>query len=106
MPKLENFTTSACIDDIVTAIVRDGAVILSNVLTPADLAQVNAELKPYVDATATGQDAFGGFKTTRTGAVMAAPRQPASLRSTLRCAPSPIACCSRIAIATTSTSRR
>jgi ectoine hydroxylase-related dioxygenase (phytanoyl-CoA dioxygenase family) len=46
-------------------------VILRDVLAPADLAQVNAELKPYVDATATGQDAFGGFKTTRTGAVMA-----------------------------------
>ena len=71
MPRLETFTPAASIDDIMDAVVRDGAVILKDVLAPVDLAQVNAELKPYVDATATGQDAFGGFKTTRTGAVMA-----------------------------------
>jgi len=76
MPRLETFTPAASIDDIMAAVVRDGAVILKDVLAPADLAQVNAELKPYVDATATGQDAFGGFKTTRTGAVMA--RSPAA----------------------------
>jgi ectoine hydroxylase-related dioxygenase (phytanoyl-CoA dioxygenase family) len=76
MPGLESFTTAAGIDNIMTAVARDGAVILKDVLTPEDLAQVNAELKPYVDATATGQDAFGGFKTTRTGAVMA--RSPAA----------------------------
>lgn len=76
MPLLESFTTAASIEDIMTAITRDGAVILKDVLTPADLEQVNVELKPYVDATATGQDAFGGFKTTRTGAVMA--RSPAA----------------------------
>ena len=76
MPSLESFTTAACIDDIMAAVVRDGAVILKDILTPAELAQVNGELKPYVDATATGQDAFGGFKTTRTGAVMA--RSPAA----------------------------
>ena len=76
MPLLETFTTAACVDDIMSAVVRDGAVILKDVLAPADLAKVNAELKPYVDATATGQDAFGGFKTTRTGAVMA--RSPAA----------------------------
>jgi ectoine hydroxylase-related dioxygenase (phytanoyl-CoA dioxygenase family) len=76
MPRLETFTPAASIDDIMAAVVRDGAVILKDVLAPVDLAQVNAELKPYVDATATGQDAFGGFKTTRTGAVMA--RSPAA----------------------------
>lgn len=71
MPTLERFTASAPTDEIMAAVTRDGAVILKDVLTPAQLAQVNTELKPYVEATATGQDAFGGFKTTRTGAVMA-----------------------------------
>jgi ectoine hydroxylase-related dioxygenase (phytanoyl-CoA dioxygenase family) len=42
----------------------------------ATLARVNAELKPYIDATPIGADTFGGFKTTRTGAVMA--RSPAA----------------------------
>lgn len=71
MPRLKSFLSDAPIDDIADAVVRDGAVILKNVLTPEHLAQVNAELKPYVSATSAGQDAFGGFKTTRTGAVMA-----------------------------------
>jgi len=86
MPTLARFAADSPIDDIMAAVVRDGAVILTDVLTPAHLARVNAELKPYVDATATGQDAFGGFKTTRTGAVMA--RSPAAgalaLHSTVR----------------------
>ncbi|MGH6972172.1 MAG: phytanoyl-CoA dioxygenase family protein, partial [Caulobacteraceae bacterium] len=35
-----------------------------------------AEIDPYVDATANGRDGFTGFKTTRTGALVA--RSPAS----------------------------
>lgn len=71
MPTLKSFTTDAPFADMLAALRDDGAVILKNVIGAELLARINAELKPYVDATAPGQDVFGGFKTTRTGAVMA-----------------------------------
>jgi ectoine hydroxylase-related dioxygenase (phytanoyl-CoA dioxygenase family) len=76
MPRLTTFAPGASIDDIMTAMNRDGAVILKDAVDAATLERVNAELKPYVEATPIGADAFGGFKTTRTGAVMA--RSPAA----------------------------
>ncbi len=71
MPQLESFAPDAPIDAIMMAMTRDGAVILTDAIDAETLARVNAELRPYVEATATGSDAFGGFQTTRTGAVMA-----------------------------------
>src|SRR5690242_20336911 len=71
MPSLVTFLPDASIDDIMVAMNRDGAVILKDAVDRETLARVNAELKPYVEATPMGADAFGGFKTTRTGAVMA-----------------------------------
>jgi ectoine hydroxylase-related dioxygenase (phytanoyl-CoA dioxygenase family) len=71
MPTLQTFAPGAAIDDIMVAMNRDGAVILKDAVDQKTLAEVNVELKPYIDATAVGADVFGGFKTTRTGAVMA-----------------------------------
>lgn len=75
MPALETLAPDTPIDDIMAVLNRDGALILRDMIAPETLARVNAELKPYVDATAPGRDAFGGFKTTRTGALVA--RSPA-----------------------------
>jgi ectoine hydroxylase-related dioxygenase (phytanoyl-CoA dioxygenase family) len=95
MPALETFTPDASLDAIMVAMDRDGAVILKNAVDPDTLARVNAELKPYVDATPMGADLFGGFKTTRTGAVMA--RSPSAgalaLHATVR------AICDRVLLA-------
>ena len=44
-------------------------------MSPELLAQVLAELMPYVEATAPGRDGFTGYRTTRTGALVA--RSPA-----------------------------
>ncbi|MEP2828142.1 phytanoyl-CoA dioxygenase family protein [Parvibaculum sp.] len=71
MPKLETLPATASTDEILTVLKRDGALILTNVLTPEDLAQVRAETMPYIDATPNGADDFVGHNTTRTGALVA-----------------------------------
>ncbi len=52
-------------------VVRDGAVIVKNLISAEKADAVVAECKPYVDATPQGRDSFTGFKTTRTGALVA-----------------------------------
>src|SRR5690606_27117615 len=59
------------IDAVLEVIERDGAAILSDVLDPAAVDRVLAEVDPYVEATRNGQDDFSGRLTTRTGALVA-----------------------------------
>jgi ectoine hydroxylase-related dioxygenase (phytanoyl-CoA dioxygenase family) len=75
MPELTTLPSQASTGDILAAIERDGAVIVEDVLHGAETDQVLAETRPYIDATRDGQDAFAGFRTTRTGALVA--RSPA-----------------------------
>lgn len=71
MPKLTTLPADASTEDILEVINRDGAVILENVLTEADIRQFRQELDPYMEATSNGQDEFSGTSTTRTGALVA-----------------------------------
>ncbi len=75
MPKLQTLPANSSTDDILAVLKRDGALILKDVLTTAEVAQVMNEIKPYVEATEYGRDDFTGKKTTRTGALVA--RSPA-----------------------------
>ena len=58
-------------DDVAAAVVRDGAVIVERVAEPALLDRVEAELRPFLDATPTGPDDFSGNLTRRTGSLIA-----------------------------------
>ncbi|MGB3810846.1 MAG: phytanoyl-CoA dioxygenase family protein [Parvibaculum sp.] len=71
MPKLENLPASASTDEILKILKRDGALILTDVLSSAEVEQVVSEIMPYVEATDYGRDQFTGHKTTRTGALVA-----------------------------------
>ena len=71
MPKLETLPANASTDEILTVLKRDGALILKDVLTPYQVAQVLKETLPYIEATPPGEDDFTGRKTTRTGALVA-----------------------------------
>lgn len=71
MPTILHFPASAPAEEISAVLKRDGAVILDDALTPAQLDALVAELKPYVDATEPGRDMFSGRLTTRTGALVA-----------------------------------
>jgi ectoine hydroxylase-related dioxygenase (phytanoyl-CoA dioxygenase family) len=71
MPKLESLPAGSPTDAIINVLKRDGALILTGVLSTDDLAQLNGEIAPYVEATENGRDNFTGAHTTRTGALVA-----------------------------------
>ncbi len=75
MAHLTTLPATAAPPDILSVIEQDGAVILRDMLTPAEVDQVLSETLPYIEATRNGQDKFVGRLTTRTGALVA--RSPA-----------------------------
>jgi ectoine hydroxylase-related dioxygenase (phytanoyl-CoA dioxygenase family) len=76
MPTLQHLPADASSDTIAAILDTDGALILDDVLEPAQMAAVMGELNPYIEATPVGRDQFTGFATTRTGALVA--RSPLS----------------------------
>jgi hypothetical protein len=75
MPQLQHLKADTPPEEIARLLDGDGALILDDVLTPAEVDRVAAEIGPYVNATAPGRDMFTGYQTTRTGALVA--RSPA-----------------------------
>jgi ectoine hydroxylase-related dioxygenase (phytanoyl-CoA dioxygenase family) len=68
---LRHFARTASTADITAALKEDGAAIVDNVLTPAEVDAVAAELKPWMDKTSFGPDDFSGHRTKRTGGLVA-----------------------------------
>src|SRR6202453_1468913 len=58
-------------DEVAAAVGRDGAVIVDGVAPEELLRRIEAELRPYLDATPTGPDDFSGEHTRRTGSLIA-----------------------------------
>lgn len=75
MPRLEMLPATAAPEDVVALLKRDGALIVTDVLSSDDLSRILSETQPYIDATENGRDDFTGHLTTRTGALVA--RSPA-----------------------------
>ncbi len=75
MPSLKHLSADASAETIAAILDSDGALILDDVIDAGALAAVRGELNPYIQATADGRDAFTGYATTRTGALVA--RSPA-----------------------------
>src|SRR3954447_10663637 len=71
MPALTHLPADAPAAEVVAVLERDGALILDDALGLAEVDALVAELRPYVEATATGRDSFTGARTTRTGALVA-----------------------------------
>lgn len=71
MPSLAHFPADAPADEIMAVLDRDGALILDDALSPAQVDALVDELRPWVMATPTGRDSFTGDRTTRTGALVA-----------------------------------
>jgi hypothetical protein len=71
MAELERLPQNATIEAVMEVIRRDGAVILTGMLSPGEVAELKGELMPYLVATKPGRETFSGFKTTRTGALAA-----------------------------------
>jgi len=75
MAELTRLAATASSEEILSTIRRDGALILEDVIPSEQVEQTLDEIMPYVEATKPGADAFTGFQTTRTGALVA--RSPA-----------------------------
>lgn len=75
MSSLETVAADTPIEELQRIFERDGALIVADAMSPQLLAQTLEEVMPYVLATAPGRDGFTGYRTTRTGALVA--RSPA-----------------------------
>jgi ectoine hydroxylase-related dioxygenase (phytanoyl-CoA dioxygenase family) len=64
-------SADASADEVETALRSAGCVVVERLLSDAFVDAVNAELDPYVAATAVGADDFAGVNTKRTGALLA-----------------------------------
>jgi len=71
MAQLQHLPADADPKAIAQRLDTDGALILDDVLTRAEVSAVMEEINPYIEATPPGRDAFSGFSTTRTGALAA-----------------------------------
>jgi ectoine hydroxylase-related dioxygenase (phytanoyl-CoA dioxygenase family) len=71
MPRLQHLKAEAPIEEVKAVLERDGALVLDDALSPGQVEALAGELRPYVEATQPGRDIFSGFKTTRTGALVA-----------------------------------
>ena len=58
-------------DELADILTEDGGVILEDFISEAEVEEIMSDLRPYIDTTMESQSDFGGFKTTRTGALMA-----------------------------------
>jgi len=71
MPQLQRLPAHSAAATIAALLDTDGALILEDVATPAQVTRAMSEIGPYIEATAPGRDDFTGFATTRTGALVA-----------------------------------
>ncbi|MFT7686589.1 MAG: ectoine hydroxylase-related dioxygenase (phytanoyl-CoA dioxygenase family) [Candidatus Azotimanducaceae bacterium] len=69
--QLQTFGSSTSVEELLACIKKDGALIISDLLSDEDVKQFRDELDPYIDATELGSDDFTGRATTRTGALIA-----------------------------------
>lgn len=69
--QLERLDASATKKEIVAIVRRDGAVIVENFLPEARVEQIYTELRPFIDQTVPHKSEFGGYRTTRTGGLVA-----------------------------------
>ena len=73
--EVPRFAVGAPIDDVETAVRDAGCAVIERLASEELIDHIESELAPYLAATEPGGDEFTGFKTRRTGALLA--RSPA-----------------------------
>ena len=58
-------------EELAKILERDGCVVLKDFASKTQIESIKSDLRPFIEATMRSNDDFGGFKTTRTGALMA-----------------------------------
>lgn len=68
---IPRFAASAPAAEIAAALAEHGCAVVERLVPVAVMDRVREELAPWLEATATGPDAFSGFRTRRTGGLIA-----------------------------------
>ena len=68
---LQTLPPLSSVEEVVAAIQKDGACIIRDALSPETLRALEADIDPWIERTPMGVEAFGGFSTKRTGALIA-----------------------------------
>jgi hypothetical protein len=76
MPAVQHLPPTATPDDVAAVLAEDAVVIVDDVAEQDVLDRIEAEMQPHVDANRFGGDEFSGFRTSRTGGLIA--RSPAA----------------------------
>ena len=71
MVALTHFALDADPGELAEVLAAEGACIIDDVLDAAAVDALRAELDPWIEVTPGGRDGFTGFKTRRTGALVA-----------------------------------
>ncbi len=71
MGELTRLSATAATRELTDAIERDGAVIVENLIEEGQAQATLDDLMPHIQATPTSRDDFAGYRTTRTGALVA-----------------------------------
>jgi len=80
MVMLASFAPGAGVDEMVAAMDRDGAIILSECVSDETVDAVKSELRPYFDSEGEGyQSSFNGYDTLRLSGILARSRTSAEL---------------------------
>ncbi len=58
-------------EELVKILERDGCVVLKDFVSKTQVESLSSDLQPFIETTMQSRNEFGGFKTTRTGALMA-----------------------------------
>jgi hypothetical protein len=69
--KIEHLPATTDPKQIAEIVHRDGAAIVDDVLSKSEADALQGELMPFIDNTAFGPDSFSGWKTKRTGGLVA-----------------------------------
>ncbi len=79
MPELTRLSNDDTVDDVITALERDGGVVIEGFLHAESLAGLRDDLLPLLERKAEGRDRFAGLQTRRLGALFAHTRHCAAI---------------------------
>jgi ectoine hydroxylase-related dioxygenase (phytanoyl-CoA dioxygenase family) len=72
--QIEHLGRGAGAEQVVALLERDGCCVVDRLVEPALLAELRAELEPWLAASPCGSDGFSGRRTRRTGGLIARSR--------------------------------
>lgn len=70
-PELQICPADTPTSELLEILRSDGGVILKDFISKAQVESITSDLRPFIEATMRSSNDFSGFKTTRTGALMA-----------------------------------